>query len=49
MKELNWREIWEEKQKTENETLEIMNRNWLEVDDREIKDRFDLAVCSHFL
>jgi SAM-dependent methyltransferase len=32
------------------ENVEIMNRNWEEVDDREIKDnRFDLAVCSHFL
>ena len=31
------------------ENVEIMNRNWLGVADREIKDRFDLAVCSHFL
>jgi len=31
------------------ENVEIINRNWMEVDDREIKDRFDLAVCSHFL
>ena len=31
------------------ENVEIMNRNWMEVEDREIKDRFDLAVCSHFL
>jgi len=31
------------------ENVEIMNRNWMEVDDREIKDRFDLVVCSHFL
>jgi len=31
------------------ENVELMNRNWMEVDDREIKDRFDLAVCSHFL
>jgi ubiquinone/menaquinone biosynthesis C-methylase UbiE len=29
--------------------IEIMNKNWLEVEDREIEDRFDLAVCSHFL
>lgn len=31
------------------ENVEIMNKNWLEVSDPEIKDRFDLAVCSHFL
>jgi len=31
------------------ENVEITNRNWMEVDDREIKDRFDLVVCSHFL
>jgi len=31
------------------ENVEIMNTNWLEVEDREIEDRFDLAVCSHFL
>ena len=31
------------------ENVEILNKNWLEVDDREIKDQFDLAVCSHFL
>ena len=31
------------------ENVEIMNRNWMEVEDREIKDRFDLVACSHFL
>ena len=31
------------------ENVEIMNKNWLEVEDREIEDRFDLVVCSHFL
>jgi 2-polyprenyl-3-methyl-5-hydroxy-6-metoxy-1,4-benzoquinol methylase len=31
------------------ENVEIMNENWLEVEDREIEDRFDLVVCSHFL
>ena len=31
------------------ENVEIMNRNWMEVEDREIEDRFDLTVCSHFL
>lgn len=31
------------------ENVEILNKKWLDVDDREIKDRFDLAVCSHFL
>jgi len=31
------------------ENVEIMDRNWMEVEDREIKDRFDLVVCSHFL
>ena len=31
------------------ENVEIMNENWMDVDDREIEDRFDLAVCSHFL
>jgi cyclopropane fatty-acyl-phospholipid synthase-like methyltransferase len=31
------------------ENVEILNKNWLEVEDREIKGRFDLAVCSHFL
>lgn len=31
------------------ENVKILNTNWLEVDDREIKDGFDLVVCSHFL
>lgn len=31
------------------ENVEIMNKNWLEVEDQELEDRFDLAVCSHFL
>lgn len=31
------------------ENVEIMTKNWLDVSDPEIKDRFDLAVCSHFL
>jgi len=31
------------------ENAEIMNEIWLKFDEREIKDRFDLAVCSHFL
>ena len=31
------------------ENVEIMNEIWLEFDEREIKGRFDLAVCSHFL
>ncbi len=35
--------------KAENETFEIMNENWLELDGREIKDKFNLVICSHFL
>ncbi len=35
--------------KAENETVEIMNENWLEVDGREIKDKFNLVICSPFL
>ncbi len=31
------------------ENVTISNANWLEVDDRELKDGFDLVVCSHFL
>ena len=31
------------------ENVEIMNKNWMDVEDQELKDRFDLAVCSHFL
>ena len=31
------------------ENVEVMNENWLEVDGREIKDKFNLVVCSHFL
>ena len=31
------------------ENVEIINKNWLKINDREIKDRFDLIVCSHFL
>ena len=31
------------------ENVEIMNENWLEVDGREIKDKFNLVICSHFL
>lgn len=29
--------------------VEVMNRNWLEMGGREIRDDFDLVVCSHFL
>jgi len=29
--------------------VEVINKNWLEINDRKIKDRFDLVVCSHFL
>lgn len=31
------------------ENIEIINKDWLHIDDREIKDGFDLVVCSHFL
>jgi 16S rRNA A1518/A1519 N6-dimethyltransferase RsmA/KsgA/DIM1 with predicted DNA glycosylase/AP lyase activity len=31
------------------ENVKILNKNWMHVDDQKIKDRFDLAVCSHFL
>ena len=31
------------------ENVEIMNENWLEVDGRGIKDKFNLVVYSHFL
>lgn len=31
------------------ENVEIVNENWLEMDAREIKDKFEFAVCSHFL
>lgn len=31
------------------ENVEVMNRNWLEMGEREIRDGFDLVVCSHFL
>ena len=31
------------------ENVEVMNRNWLEMGEREIGDGFDLVVCSHFL
>ena len=31
------------------ENVEVMNENWLEIDDREIEGRFDFVVCSHFL
>jgi hypothetical protein len=31
------------------ENVEIMNKNWLGIDNREIEDRFDLVICSHFL
>jgi len=29
--------------------VEIINENWGKVNDDEIKDKFDLVVCSHFL
>lgn len=29
--------------------VEIINKNWLEIDKSEIEDSFDLVVCSHFL
>ncbi|MEA1945190.1 MAG: class I SAM-dependent methyltransferase [Euryarchaeota archaeon] len=31
------------------ENVEIVNKNWLDVDEHKIKDGFDLVVCSHFL
>ena len=31
------------------ENVEIMDRNWMEVGEREIGGGFDLVVCSHFL
>jgi len=31
------------------ENVEIINKNWLEIDKNEIGDSFDLVVCSHFL
>ena len=34
---------------TQVENVKILNKNWMQVDEQEIKDRFDLAVCSHFL
>lgn len=29
--------------------VEIINKNWLEIDKNEMGDSFDLVVCSHFL
>ncbi len=29
--------------------VEIINKNWLEINDQEIENKFDLIVCSHFL
>ncbi|MBW2169433.1 MAG: class I SAM-dependent methyltransferase, partial [Deltaproteobacteria bacterium] len=31
------------------DNVEIVNKDWQEVDDDEIKGKFDLVVCSHFL
>lgn len=31
------------------DNVEIVNKDWHEVDDDEIKGKFDLVVCSHFL
>ncbi len=31
------------------ENVEIINRNWMEIDENEIGDGFNLVVCSHFL
>lgn len=36
-----------EEEKLDN--IEIVNKDWKEVDDDEIKCKFDLVVCSHFL
>lgn len=29
--------------------VEIIHKNWSEIDDEEIRDKYDLVVCSHFL
>ncbi len=29
--------------------IEVVNKRWEELSDSELKDRFDLVVCSHFL
>ncbi len=31
------------------ENVEIVNKNWMDTDERELGDGFDLVVCSHFL
>ncbi|MCD4843145.1 MAG: rRNA adenine N-6-methyltransferase family protein [Methanosarcinales archaeon] len=31
------------------ENVEVINRNWMEIDEHEIGDGFNLVVCSHFL
>ena len=29
--------------------VEIIDKNWLEINDQEIENKFDFVVCSHFL
>lgn len=31
------------------QNVEIIHKNWAEIDDEEIRDKYDLVVCSHFL
>lgn len=31
------------------ENVEVINQNWLRMDDEELKNRYDLVFCSHFL
>lgn len=31
------------------ENVEVINKNWLRMDDSELKDKYDFVFCSHFL
>ena len=31
------------------ENVEVINKNWLRIDDDTLRDRYDLVFCSHFL
>jgi SAM-dependent methyltransferase len=47
--EMNIRYLKENLKEDNQKNVEIVNENWEKINDDEIKDKFDLVVCSHFL
>ena len=47
--EMNIKYLKENLKEDNQKNVEIVNENWEKINDDEIKDKFDLVVCSHFL